>query len=363
MHTVRYLHSNTATVKFSLDGSVLKKTEQSVIGTLFARSACRKGQDVTPEAISENECNFDRNRRVRHVTIFDNEEPPEITRSVSVPADSNIRTAENAPQLKEMHREYMKSLYSKSESEIESSLDLQQFSTCASSTPHSEVLADNKLDDGKSLYETGRGESLLQISSDDYVTASETLNVEVNNDVGATNDSVDNEKREEDKEADGIYSDVNKNESSDDEDLESGENNIFIATTKGSEDEVFVIVTKTHVTEKNPINMRGMGRFALESLVVCEMVVESDVHYVYLKFDTVRKDRVRYYAMGAEERSRFYERLKKIVDARPPDKEQHLSYCCIKCSATFEVVKPKSMHQEIPQCVNCDSSLVFQVDS
>lgn len=148
-----------------------------------------------------------------------------------------------------------------------------------------------------------------------------------------------------------------------DEDLGEGEENLYIATIKDTGEQVFVVLTETHIRERECESGNEKLRWLLESLLSCEVLGEERTD-IRLEFDTVRRDkRERLYALEAEEAARLATFLGNILASRPLQHDKLTVYKCMKCSTQF--TREKSARQrETPaqECPTCESTLVIEDD-
>ncbi|GJQ84591.1 hypothetical protein Trydic_g10203 [Trypoxylus dichotomus] len=350
IRSVRYLHKNTASVRFTLDDCGLSKSEQQSISSLHPKILC-----IEPSSSGNNSDNsdiLDRSIRVRPAVIADDIlECLEISLPSVITQSSPTENLDNKEQIETLSKDYMKNLYIKAkinvkdpmkETSSKASLNQQQI---LSSTPLGESILN-------AIHDTLTEESNISTNTtEEYHTALDNANNEGEPDE-VTNDVYDNTPTEENPKADAT-------EESEDEELESGESNIFMASIKDGND-IIVIVTNTHITEKDTVSMKSLGRFTLDSLIICNRITEEDTEYIYLEFDTLRMNSSRHYFIeGAEERERFYVKLRDIIDNRPPKEISNL-FTCLKCSTQFGIEDQKTIHKRETICPVCGSNLVFE---
>ncbi|KAI4459695.1 nischarin related [Holotrichia oblita] len=347
IRSVRCLHKNTATVKFILDDIGLSKSEQQSINSLHPKIL-----SVEPSSSSNNsESNdvFDRSIRIRQAVIADDILECLESSLPTVVSHASPVEHDNKEQMASLHKDYIRILYDKAgvstkdvtkEGNSESFVETHQ--QLLSSTPLGESILNTIQDTLK------EDNDLSNNTTGEYITASDNANNEEQQDVYTDTATEENQ-------------DAETTEESEDEELESGESNIFMANLKGGND-IIVILTQTHITEKDPINMKSLGRFTLDSLYICNKIIEDDIEYIYLEFDTVRINSSKYYSIEDEEdRNRFYDKLRNIIDSRPPKEISNL-FKCMKCSTQFGVEDQKTMHRVVIKCPLCESDLVFQED-
>lgn len=357
IRSVRYLHRTTASVKFVLDDLGLNKAEYQSIHSLHPKPLSVD----QPSGSNSNDTGGDvleRSIKVREAVIAD--DILECLDSSLTITKVDVRPAENVDnreQMASLRKDYIKILYDKTgvnpreyakESPKDVFIDTHQ--QPMSSTPLGESIINSI---HNTLKEENTTTNTENNTTADYVTASDTTN-NVEEGGEQENEVFKPEVHEETK--------IEAKELSDDEELESGESNIFSANIKATGNDVIVILTETHITEKDPIRMKSLGRFTLDSLSVCDMITENDIQYVHLEFDTVKINSSRFYYVEEEdERNRLHDKLKHILESRPPKEISNL-FTCMKCSTQFGLEDQKTLHKEETVCPVCGSNLVFQED-
>nr|XP_022910885.1 serine/threonine-protein kinase 11-interacting protein-like [Onthophagus taurus] len=338
INTVKYLHSNTSSVKFILDDDVLSSYEQQNVGSLHPK--CLYKQVEQP---SEPQENLERSIRVRSAIINENKSDDEdnfekITVSVSVEVPKiNSEPKEN---LNSIPKDYIKSLYGKT-GFTPLDFSTQSGSAPSSSTPLQDYITDEMAKVKENIEETSQ-----------YVTASETIN-ELND----LKDLKDNEVVEEES---GVYDDPEETEKLSDDDFESGDSNIFLVNIKGGQSDVFAIIGKNNLVERNAITSKVLSRISLDSIILCNKTTLDEIEYVYIEFETFRSNNNRFYLIeNVEERERFFGRIKILVDARPASESLEI-FSCLKCSTQFGVEEQNTVHKDTIVCPACGSNLVFE---
>lgn len=345
IRSVRCLHKNTATVKFILDDVGLSKSEKQSINSLHPKILSAEPSSSSHN--SEGNDIFDRSIRIRPAVIADDILDCLESSLPSVVSHASPVESDNKEQLASLHKDYIRILYDKAGVSARDAIKegngfAETHQQLLSSTPLGESILNTIQDTLK------EDNDLSNNTTGEYITASDNANNEEQPDVYTDMPTDENQEAE-------------TTEESEDEELESGESNIFMANLKGGND-IIVILTQTHITEKDPINMKSLGRFTLDSLYTCNKIIEDDIEYIYLEFDTVRINSSKYYSIEDEEdRNRFYDKLRNIIDSRPPKEISNL-FKCMKCSTQFGVEDQKTMHRVVIKCPLCESDLVFQED-
>ncbi|KRT83323.1 hypothetical protein AMK59_4694, partial [Oryctes borbonicus] len=278
IRSVRYLHKNAASVRFILDERGLNKSEQQSISLLHPKIL-----PPEPSSSSNNSDNNDtlsKSVRLREAVIADDIlECLESSLPVAETPASLTENFDSKEQMVMLHKEYIKILYDKAgvstkdaNKGASSDVFLDDHQKLLSSTPLGESILNT-------IHGTLKEESNLSTNTTgEYVTASDNANNDELEEV--INNVYDDTPTEDIQQSENA-------EESEDEELESGESNIFMASIKDGND-IIVIVTDTHITEKDTMSMKGLGRFTLDSLIICNKITEDDVEYINLEFDTLR---------------------------------------------------------------------------
>lgn len=162
-----------------------------------------------------------------------------------------------------------------------------------------------------------------------------------------------------------LYAAEDEKESSTDEeiDLGDGDESMFLCTNKDSSENVFLVVTKTKLSEREVTTSKEVTHWHVHSLKKCEKI-EDETPYIQLEFYALRRDRkVRQYILEKDEMDRLVEVLQKIIKEKPIDLMYIMKYQCMKCSLKFSKdYSGKYMKDEQMTCPSCESTLVIEDD-
>ncbi|KAG5894071.1 hypothetical protein JTB14_003929 [Gonioctena quinquepunctata] len=334
--TCNYLNKNASTVKFLLDGFGLSKGEKSMTGSYHPIK--QSSQQDSPSNSSTGSIQ-EKPRRIRNVTIEESNIVEDIV-PISTPSSSlqHLELKRQVEQLREEHGESW--LYRHSGLMVQDALGFEKTSIL-SSTPQEAAL--------DSLYMKNPGEV-----EQAEVTVYETAN--------NTQESV---KTEAFHTADAIFSneapEIDVSDTSDGEDfLSGGEECMFLATNKADGAQVFVVVTDTHISERDVTTSKERARWHINTVLGCVCDEEND--FVRLEFDTLRRDRKqRLYELDTEEKEAFLRTVRSKMETRSETKvEKKTFYQCIKCSEAFQRDKNALIDQPVVTCPKCESNLVLE---
>ncbi|XP_063216665.1 serine/threonine-protein kinase 11-interacting protein isoform X2 [Bacillus rossius redtenbacheri] len=129
-------------------------------------------------------------------------------------------------------------------------------------------------------------------------------------------------------------------------------------------DELFLVVTDSHVKERDSVSGKTKERWTMETLLSCTKT-SNDPVTVQLTFDTVRRDRQeRLYIMDEEDAEQLMRALSEILDSRSLTAMNQVAFRCFKCQSQFaQELGPKVTAQpESVMCPTCGSSVVIIMD-
>lgn len=340
--TIKCLHINTNTVRFTLDRLVITKSEQKLVGTVHATHIGHQRLLASYNSVASDSTIVasERQRKVRNATIADS--PTEVNVS-PVSFDSLINSLdhlETRRQIKELREKYGESwLQQEAGSIVQDVLGLERTSLPVTSSPYEAEFLLHAAEIAKDKEKT---EVISEQSNNTFATASEST---------VTDNSV--------------YARDNDETSSDEEiDLGSGDESIYLATRRGEADPVFLVVTKYRLSERNCITSKEKVRWHIESLTSCELVKgDPDPDFVRLEFETLRKDKqLREYVLDNEETLRLISVLNNVIQNKPPEEKKVTIYQCMKCSKQFTEGQVIRKYDTPLECPACQSTLVIEQD-
>lgn len=133
-----------------------------------------------------------------------------------------------------------------------------------------------------------------------------------------------------------------------------GEESIYLATSGGDPEPIFIVITKTHLTEKECSTSAEKTRWHLDSIVSCEVTDEC----VHLTFDTMRKDKKeRFYKLiEVGEEDKFVTCMKNKISSRGSKNcDFRVKYQCMKCFVKFSMGK-NVLGEHAIACPQCEKS-------
>lgn len=346
MKSISYLHVNTNTVRFSLDGAIITKSEQRLVGTLHSTQMSQQRFLASFNSIASDSSTVvptDRPRRIRDATITE-DDPYEVKVS---PASAHSFTTslehlETKRQIKELREKYGESwLQQQAGSQVQEALGLEKTPMPVTSSPYeTDFLLHAKEYNTEVTNGKERVDVTFEQSNNTFATASESVLSD-----------------------DGIYARKNDGSSSEEEvDLGNGDESIYLVTKRGETDELFVVVTTNRIYERDCITSKKRVHWHIESLTSCELI-EDDPDYVKLEFETLRKDKKqREYVLEKDEAERLIAVLKNVIENKPPD-EHVIAYQCMKCSHQFAVDRVLNHRKGPLECPACESTVVIEQES
>lgn len=339
--TCQYLNKNTATLNFVLNNIPLNKAEKSFAGSRhpITQSSLSSSNDSSLNSL-ENSVH-ERQRRVRNVTIREGHsvvaEPKKTP--VSTPKPSTVHL-EMKKQVEQLRKEYGDTwLYRHSGVIFQDVLGFEK-STVLSSTPSENHLGDlyfakNEASNDSGLFETAKEEQTTTDAKENFETAEDS-------DFFISHDEPAVEEEEEPL--------------SDDDDAFNGE--MFYAATgsDGKECDLCLIVTETHLSERDSVSVKEKARWNLNVVISCE--VGSLPNEIQITFDTMRKDR--------QSRTYYIEDTEKFVNlVQSKIVNEKIDYQCMKCNESFSRTKSRDRRERESEssvvCPKCQSIHVIEV--
>ncbi|XP_050510865.1 serine/threonine-protein kinase 11-interacting protein [Diabrotica virgifera virgifera] len=352
--TCNYLNKNASTVKFLLDGVLLNKNEKSLTGSLYPITQTIQTSLSSTNSLESSVASLhEKPRKIRQVTIEDanvvKEEKPILT------PNSSSQHLEIKRQVEQLRQEYGESwLYRHSGLIVQDVLGFEK-ATVLSSTPIDTgvltVQTNNPVDTTMtSGFNTANVSFVTEATSNN-----ETFCTAVDEPVADAEHSVFSNGSAEDE-----ISDV-----SDGEDIFSGgEDSMFLATNTADNSEVFVIVTESHISERDVINSKEKARWHINTILSCEKCEDKENGFK-LEFDTLRRDRKqRIYTLDPEESETFYNsvnsKISGVANSQSKTDNKNLSYQCMQCTEVFQRSKHALLNQPSLNCPKCTSNMVVE---
>lgn len=320
LKTISCLHINTNTVRFLLNGAIITKSEQRLVGTLHCAQITTTLNSSIASVVNE------RPKRVRDATITEGDCGEERVSPVvsACSLTTSLEHLETKRQIKELREKYGEAwLQQQAGSQVQEALGLERSPMPVTSSPY-------------------ENEFLLHAHEEESASVNETFETAVADD-------------------NSVYARQNEGSSSEEEiDLGDGDESIYLVTRRGSDEELFVVLTQKRIYERDCITSKVKSHWHIESLMDCEFV-EGEPAVIRLQFETIRKDRKqREYVLEEEEEARrLMGVLKSVLDNKAPD-ENILGYQCMKCSRQFAVDRAVDLRGKPLQCPACESTLVIE---
>lgn len=348
--TCNYLNKNSSTLKFVLDNIPLNKTEKILTGSLypiFQASVLSTSSNSSDE--SANDSLQERTRRIRNVTIEDEHIAKEEVPVAATPTTS-FQHLELKKQVEQLREEYGESwLYRHSGMLVQDVLGFEK-SSVVSSTPYESAV--------DSLYLQNQNKGDVTTDTAEFVTANSKLNQTTTNEDGfqtADDDSTifNNTMQAQDE---------NISDVSDGEDICSGgEECIYLVTNVNDSDQVFVVVTETHISERDVTTSKEKARWHVNTVSSCEKT-EDNLNVIKIEFDTLRRDRKqRVYELDPEESENFFSSIREKIDQTNESVGKKKMYQCMKCLELFpEQSKNALLEEPSVTCPKCKSNLVVE---
>ncbi|XP_059618813.1 serine/threonine-protein kinase 11-interacting protein isoform X3 [Phlebotomus argentipes] len=404
--TARYLHGNTASIKFVLDSSHLSKHEKSLTGAYSSyhpilmrsahsespwaiqgrRSNTNEGSSVATSlgstssfqittevpmdrSIAESTSSH-RKLRVRNAQIADNPEPKSITTNIDATIEGrnkeHLKTKEQIENLREqfgdswLHREgasLVKSVIggfpedNKTQGSIleKNALVAELYSEPLIAEPMAEVEEESAKqstpkEEGLIMRQSPT-ESPIKAASDAEEQTKDLNNLETIYKTAKSNPSIE------------ITSDYTTaiEEESDPEDNEVA----YFVTRVSSGQEVLLIVSDLSIKEKNRKTKQTLFRWSLKSVESCERT-KSDV--LCINFNTIKKDRKeRNYQMPPDSCQKLQSYLRDFLASRPLSEMNQIVYKCANCTTQFcREIGNQQIKRDI-FCPECKSEFVIEM--
>lgn len=310
--TCNYLHKDTAILNVILDNVPLSDTEKSLAGSLYSPGRQSQLLGSTASFPSDDSLSSRRKQpKVRTVLIQDNDETEPVERKVSeVTPSPKIVNSELKQKIDEARakgisiNQVLDKFYSPNNSLINGDSARQE-----ADTPDSKIESD-------------------KVPEDDDAQSDIT-------------DSVVDKEEEEPEEL-----------ASDDEDIMNGKT--FVCGTTIDANDLFIIITPTHISERDSVTMKERERWSLDAVKSCHRGDASNE--VFVKFDVPRSDR--------KARTYFIDDQKTFVEAllegmtRNKIPEIRIEYRCMKCDCSFSL--PRTRRDQKVTCVKCQSNHVIE---
>ncbi|CAG9768756.1 unnamed protein product [Ceutorhynchus assimilis] len=352
--TCNYLNKNTAPLSFVLDNIPLTRTEKSLAGSLYPLNQGSLGSNGSYSSQNSLEHSVqERPRRVRNVPIQEGYDIVVKEKKLDVvvpsPRSTNRSHLDIKNKIEEFRRQHGENWMSYAAGEIfqevlkfpepsKASTSFKDYQpnldtiSCESEHPNSFVSAPDMV---------------LNVDNPDTTNESfVTCSHEVNN----GNDSVED-----------IFSNSQVEEStieppSDDEDFDQGE--IFVGGTAPNSDDLCIVVTETHLSERDSVTSKEKARWHINVVKSCQK--GENPNEVKIIFDTLRRDRsARNYYI--EEAEKFVNLISEgMIKNKLP--EIRIQYQCMKCNNSFSKTKKTStvLDEVKVTCPKCDSNFVVE---
>ncbi|KAB0801895.1 hypothetical protein PPYR_04081 [Photinus pyralis] len=352
--TAQLLHINTGTVRFLLDRTLLSKEERRMVGSvpLITHSLQRSYVSSFCSNVSEHTViASERPHRVRSATIISESNQDSTLENSFASVTSLLASVDHLDtknKIEQLRREYGEAwLQSQGGAALlQDALGLERTKIPLSSSPYAKEFLlhakDTKLSE--------KTEVLSEKSTNNtFTTATDSVASE-NNSLYA-GEQVDS--------SEVVVSE--EEEDDDDEELGEGEENLYLANLKDSLEPIFIVLTNTHIFERECDTSKEKTRWLLETLQSCELLGD-DCTDIRLTFDTVKRDRrEREYVLEADESTRLSCVLNNILTNRSP-LEQLIVYQCMKCSTQFSNKKKRGRSTPVLECPACHSTVVIEHD-
>ncbi|KAJ8934398.1 hypothetical protein NQ314_013439 [Rhamnusium bicolor] len=348
--TCNYLNKNSSTLKFVLDNVPLNKTEKTLTGSLYPifQSCIQSASSNNSSDESTNGSIQERTRKIRNVTIEDDSTVKEEKMSIATPTVSS-QHLEIKKQMEHLREEYGESwLYRRSGLLVQDVLGFEKTSVL-SSTPYESAI---------DTYLPNNGQIDTIYDSTQFTTAEGS---------SALNPSTSNEENFDTIDDSTIFSNTVQeqddiSDASDGEDICSGgEESIYLATNKNESDQVFVVITETHISERDVTTSKEKARWHINTIIGCEKF-DNNQDIIKIEFDTLRRDRKqRIYELDPGESETFYNSIQEKINTVQKPVEKKKMYQCMKCSELFpERNKNALLDGPSVTCPNCKSNLVVE---
>uniref|UniRef100_A0A6B2EBJ3 Putative leucine-rich repeat protein n=1 Tax=Phlebotomus kandelakii TaxID=1109342 RepID=A0A6B2EBJ3_9DIPT len=393
--TARYLHGNTASIKFVLDNDHLSKHEKSLTGAyssyhpILMRSTASsswaihgrqpEGSSVAtslgstssfqvtveaPQNTSLGDATSHRKLRVRKAQIADNPEPKSNIANIEATIEErnreHLRTKEQIENLREqfgdswLHREgadLVRSViggFPEDNRAPESVLEKNDLVAALYSEPliaepdvKDETVKQSTPNDEGPLSRHSPAESPIkvpeEVSRDSdletiYKSAKSNPNIEITSDYVT---AIEEESEPEDNEV------------------------AYFVTRVSTDQEVLLIVSDLSIKEKNRQTKQTLFRWSLKSVESCERT-RSDV--LRINFNTIKKERKeRNYQMPLDSCQKLESYLRDFLASRPLSEMNQIVYKCANCTTQFCQETGMQMSKRDIFCPECKSKFVIEM--
>lgn len=339
MYSASCLHVNTITVRFVLDRCLLSKSEQKLVGTVHSMWNPSQKRNSFDFDTSESTVVEVEGKRVRNATISDATVEADLNSAVTHSLTASVEHLETKRQIQELREKFGASwLQQQAGAMVQDVLGLEKTPLPVTSSP----------------YETDFLLHAKEVKMHFNSTEIRTGDIETTTPDSAVSDN-------------SVYAAEDEKESSTDEevDLGDGDESLFLCTKKNDSEQIFLVVTKSRLSEREVTTSKEITHWHVHTLTKCEQVEDEKLHYVRLEFDTLRRDRkVREYILDEKEMARLIEVLKKIIEEKPNDLKKVTKYQCMKCSSKFSKdTNGQHIREKQMECPSCESTLVIEDDS
>lgn len=399
--TCRYLHKNTATVKFSLDEVPLNKVERSLVGnyTNYRPLLKKRTSEMairgsgtsssylgTPTgSINSYASTTPMDLKSLEARIHD-----EMTASTISNKRIKVREAQIAEEMSEDVRaghEKRKSLeYNRDHLETKRQIETlrEQFGTDWLQNQGSEML-ESIVGFETSRASPGAKEFIKQLlqaemtssqvsaatviekdfATDNLISSTPVQGSKIADDTDTDYQSINNTSAEISGEGATFYNsvieDTMKEEVEEEETIQLSDQEedeeTFIVTNESSQ-ELFLIITGRHIRERDSFTGFTMSKWSLKSL---ESVERPRADTITLRFDTLKKDRKRReYKLEKASAHKLEQLLRTILANRPLSEMNQKLYRCAVCMAEFS--REHKFQNTEASCPECKSSYVIEIN-
>ncbi|VEN62276.1 unnamed protein product [Callosobruchus maculatus] len=361
--TCNYLHKNTATVRFLLDGIALSKTEQCLVGSLYPIFKSQTPQPQEDNEMETSTTSIQQSRKARNVKIMEENVTKKVTPISTPPLSAqHLEIKRQVEQLKEEYGE--KWLYSDAGLLVQDVLGFEKSSILLSSTPSDGTLHGSLINTDTTGNITTYGTPNSTLNGMNVKDTFRSVTEESPDASSIVKESqpgssvVSDEPYEPTSEVSNPEDPVS--DASDGEDIFSGgEEGIFLATNTQELHQVFVVLTESHISERDVTTSKEKARWHVNTIVSCTKPDDTE-NVIRIEFDTLRRDRKqRIYELEEADFSNFYDTVMQKISEQKQDEKK--SYQCMKCSETFSVKTIKAVFvEQSVTCPKCNSNLVFE---
>ncbi|XP_018328023.1 uncharacterized protein LOC108738907 isoform X2 [Agrilus planipennis] len=293
----------------------------------------------------------ERPRRVRTATISEGVDAvSEMDNSIASIAsllisNDHLETKRTIEQLRKQYGER----WLQAESSVQDVLGLEKSLPIISSSPYDQLLStfeanysQQNVPDGSEL----KSEESMN-GTETYTTASETT-------THGNNENALQPGTDDDYDGDDDDDDV----------LGQGEENLYLVCPKGTTEPIFLVVTNTHIRERDCDSGKEKTRWPLDSLLACS-ASGSDPVLISLEFDTVKRDKKqREYDMVEEDAEKLSKHLSNLLSIMGTQNNRMVIFKCMKCGTRFGEEKNSQKRGTARVCptTTCNSTLVIEDD-